>query len=140
MAQGNSGTASSIGLLVLRVGLGAMMIYGHGFGKLMHFSERAAKFSDPLHIGSQNSLALAVFAECLCSALVILGFATRLAVIPLITTMGVALLLHHADDPWNKKELAAVYLVPFVALLFTGPGRYSLDAKLGPRVTFKGGS
>ncbi len=34
----------------------------------------------------------------------------------------------HGDDGFKKMELALGYLAMFVALLATGPGRFSLDA------------
>jgi putative oxidoreductase len=39
----------------------------------------------------------------------------------------VAATIIHADDPWQKKEFALMYAVPFLTLIFTGPGRYSID-------------
>lgn len=130
---GRNGIAESIGLLVLRIGAGGLLLYGHGWGKLTHFNERAAGFADPIGLGPAASLALVTFAEVLCSALVIVGFVTRLATIPCITFFAVAFFIHHAHDPWPKRELALVFAVPFVALLFLGPGGFSLDAKLGRR-------
>ena len=41
--------------------------------------------------------------------------------------MLVAIFVAHASDPWAKKELAFMYLVPALTLLLTGPGRFSLD-------------
>jgi putative oxidoreductase len=84
-------------------------------------------FPDPLHVGSVLSLTLAVFAEFFCSVLVIFGLMTRLAAVPVVIMMTVAISLIHAADPIEKKELAFLYLVPFLALIFTGAGRYSLD-------------
>jgi len=113
-----------------------MMLGGHGLAKLTGFAQMRAQFPDPLGIGSAASLALAVFAEAFCSAAVILGFVTRLAVVPLLTTMLVAIFLVHGSDPWEKKELAALYLVPFLAILLAGPGRVSIDASVarsGPK-------
>ncbi|MEZ6187101.1 MAG: DoxX family protein [Planctomycetota bacterium] len=82
-------------------------------------------------------MALAVFAEFFCAALVVLGLGTRLALIPLITTMLVAMLLVHGADPWPKKEPAFVYLVMFGTLFLCGPGRWSLDAQLVERLKAK---
>ena len=118
----------SLGLLAMRIAVGVMMIAGHGWGKLAGFAERSAGFPDPLGVGSPVSLGLAVFAEVLCSAAIILGFATRIAAIPLAVTMGVAAFMFHDADPWAKKELAVLYLVVYVALILTGPGRFSVDA------------
>ena len=41
-------TARSIGLLVLRLGVGLMMLTAHGWGKLAGFSDLADRFPDPL--------------------------------------------------------------------------------------------
>lgn len=119
----------SLGLLVLRVGIGSLMLLQHGLGKLMSFSEKWHHFPDPLGIGNEISMILAVFAEFFCSIALILGIKTRLAAIPLFITMMVAILMIHAHDPWSKKELALLYAIPFLTFMFTGGGRYSLTDK-----------
>jgi putative oxidoreductase len=121
----------SVGLLIVRVGVGGMMLFGHGLDKLLTFGHKASFFPDPLGIGSGPSLALATFAEFLCSILLILGLATRVVAAPLLVTMLVAAFVIHADDPWSKKEFALLYAVPFLALMFTGPGDFSLDEMIG---------
>ena len=45
MASKSNDTTLSLGLLVLRVGAGVMLIAGHGWPKLVHFSERAAEMN-----------------------------------------------------------------------------------------------
>lgn len=121
-----SPTLLSAGLLILRVAFGGMMLV-HGIPKLIGFSEMAGKFPDPLGMGSQLSLILAIGAEIGCSLLLILGLGTRFAAIPLAITMIVALFAVHASDPWKVKELATVYLAVYVSLAFTGAGQFSLD-------------
>lgn len=123
-------TLASFGLLILRVGAGSLLLVNHGWGKLMNFSERATRFSDPLHVGSPASLALVVFAEVFCSIAVILGLFTRLAVIPLLIFFTVAIFIQHAADPFHKKELAILFAVAFLALLCLGSGRFALDSWL----------
>ena len=127
----------SLGLLLLRLGTGGFLLYGHGWGKITHFSERAAKFADPIGLGPWWSLALVVFAEVFCSSALMLGFATRLAAVPIVIFTLVAVFVQHAAGPFDDKELALLYLVPALTLLFTGPGRFSVDAwiarKAGPR-------
>lgn len=115
------------GLLLLRVGVASLMLFGHGFDKLVNFTDKAANFPDPIGIGPAGSLALAVFAEFFCSVAIGFGFATRLATIPLIVTMLTAAFVIHGNDPWGDKELAMLYLVPYFSLLFTGAGKYSID-------------
>ncbi|GAB5548139.1 MAG: DoxX family protein [Sandaracinaceae bacterium] len=120
-----------VGLLVLRVTIGSMMLLGHGLPKLMTFGEKLHRFPDPIGVGSEVSLTLAVFAEVVCAGLIAVGFATRLATIPLLVTMLVAALVIHGDDPWARKEFALLYAVPALTLLLTGPGKLSVDAARG---------
>jgi len=122
------------GLLVLRVCSGLLMIYGHGWGKLMKMlGDEPIKFIDPLGIGMELSFYLVVLAEFLCALLLVIGLFTRWATVPLIVTMLVAVFLIHGSDPFGDKELALLYLLPFIVLFFCGPGKYSLDYKLGHR-------
>ncbi|MEZ6064349.1 MAG: DoxX family protein [Planctomycetaceae bacterium] len=119
-------TGLNLGLLVLRLGLAAMM-FPHGWMKWEGREAMAANFPDPFNVGPQNSLYLAIFAEVACSGLLAIGFLTRLACIPLIVTMCVAIFIAHGADPWAKKELAAMYLTGYATLFLTGPGAISLD-------------
>lgn len=116
-----------LGLLILRVGAGGLMLT-HGTPKLLKlFGSEEIAFADPFGVGMGITLALAVFAEFICSILVILGLGTRLAVIPLIATMSTAAFLIHATDPFQRKEMPLIYLLIFVVLLITGAGKHSLD-------------
>jgi putative oxidoreductase len=89
--------------------------------------DQKVQFPGKFGLSSEISLALAVFAEVICSILLIVGFRTRLVVIPLIITMLVAVLSVHAADPFGKKELALHSLLVYVVLMATGSGRYSVD-------------
>jgi putative oxidoreductase len=126
--------STSLGLLTLRLGAGLLIMVGHGWGKLSNYSTMVDQWADPIGLGSAVSLSLAVFAEFFCSIAVTLGFLTRAAVIPLLVTMLVAAFIVHGDDPFQKKELALLFLTPFLALLLAGPGRFSLDAVIGRRL------
>ena len=68
----NGGFMSSIGLLVLRVGVSAILFSGHGLTKVLNFAERSRSFPDPLHVGSTASFWLVVLAEVFCTTLVAL--------------------------------------------------------------------
>ena len=128
-------TSTSLAILLLRVALGTQMLIGHGWPKLMTFSEKAATFPDPLGVGHTTSMALAVFGEVVCSVLLILGAFTRLAALGGAVTMSVAFFLVHGGNlsGANSGEMAFLYLVGFVALFLTGSGLFALDTKLGGR-------
>ncbi len=119
--------ALDFGLLLLRVLAGGGMIYGHGWGKLMHFSDKMDSFGDPIGLGSTVSLVLVVFAEVICSVLVMLGLWLRLSTVPLVAVMGVAAFVSHGSDPFGDMELALIYFGAFVTLFFCGSGRFAID-------------
>ena len=118
---------SSLALLLLRVGSGGLMLT-HGIPKVTRlFSGNEIKFADPFGLGPVVSLGLATFAEVVCAILVIIGFKTRFAVVPLIMTMLTAAFYAHLNDPFARKELPLLFCIVFVSLLLTGGGAYSLD-------------
>jgi putative oxidoreductase len=125
---------TNLGLLILRLWLGLSMLILHGLPKLQKFAALSEKFPDPLGIGHKASLILALLAELAGSALIVAGFLTRFASASLIVTMAVAFFGVHGgalqDNPAadvKSGELAYIYMAGFVALLFTGAGRYSVD-------------
>ena len=115
-----------IALLLGRVGIGALMLT-HGIPKISRFAETPVQFMDVMGLGPELSLGLAVFAEVICSILLIIGLATRFAVIPLIITMLVAVFVVHGADPFAEQEMGLHYLLVYVMLLLSGSGKYSLD-------------
>ena len=131
-------TNIDMALLILRVSMAILMLV-HGLPKmLMLFSGEPVQF--PALVGSAElSLALAVFAEVICSILILLGFGTRLATVPLIITMLVAVLYVHGSDPFAKQEMGLHYLIGYLVLLITGSGKFSLDqliTKIKPSLAY----
>jgi putative oxidoreductase len=142
--------ANSIGLLVLRLGLGGYLVT-HGWGKLqMLLAGNFAQFGDPIGLGATPSLVLVMFAEFVCALLVVIGLATRFAAVPVVIAMGVAAFVAHGSDPWTmeqgarlfmegkaqfwgSKQPALMFLFAFLALIFTGAGRLSVDGLLRSR-------
>ena len=128
------GLFPSIGLLVLRLGAGAMMAIAHGVPKLLKLlGDAPIRFADPFGLGMTTSLALAVFGELVCGVLLALGLGTRAAALPFAFTMLVAIFHAHAADPWSDKEHAFLFLVPAITLALTGAGKLSLDHLIARR-------
>lgn len=116
-----------LGLLIFRIGISGLMLT-HGIPKLItFFGSEEISFADPLGFGEVISFSFAVFAEFICSVLIIIGLGTRLAAIPLAITMAVAALIVHADDGFGRQELPLLFLTGYILLFFTGSGKYSLD-------------
>lgn len=117
-----------LGLLILRFFSFGFMLT-HGWPKFQKVVVGNFQFRDPVGLGSGLSLGLTVFAEFFCSIFIILGLFTRPALLFNAVTMLIAAFVVHASDPFKTKEMALLYLVISVALIFTGPGKYALDKK-----------
>ena len=124
------------GLLIIRIVIGFSMAAFHGWGKISN-PERWAAIGGNMELVGISFLPafwgfMAGFAEFVCSILVILGVFFRPATTLLTLTMLLAMLRHlslPADDPGSglngashAMELCAIY----IALWFTGPGKYAL--------------
>jgi putative oxidoreductase len=129
-----SDVAFDLGTLMLRIGAGSLMFVNHGLNKLTNFGRLSSGFSNPLGLGSPATLSLVIFAEVFCSALVILGLFTRLACIPLVFSLAFAFFnVHHMNYSGGQGggESALLFGICFLALLFTGAGRISMDRLIG---------
>lgn len=124
----NSGSiAKDIIVFVVRVFVGFAML-SHGFPKLqMLLAGGRIEFFDFLGLGPQISLILTVFAEFVCSILLILGLFTRISLGFLIFTMVMAAFVVHGADPFEKREMAFIYLSVYLLLMVIGAGKVSVD-------------
>lgn len=124
--------------LVLRIVFGLFMLFGHGWMKLMKVVNGDWKFASVLGMGEEVSLLSAVFAEAVCSILLIIGFKTRIAASVLFITMLIAGFIIHSGAPLfianadggGSKELALMYGTVFLSLSFIGGGKFSVDGIL----------
>jgi putative oxidoreductase len=122
-----------IGLLILRIGMGAIMMY-HGIPKILagpqswaHLGDAMASFGItfmPVFWGF-----MAAFAESVGGLMVLLGFLFRPFTALLVINMTVASVFHFTVI--GDKLKGAIYpltiLVVFLSLFIIGPGKYSLD-------------
>ena len=121
------------GLLILRVGIGLFIALMHGWGKITGGPEQWTQLGGTMDQVFGISFLpvfwgfMAAVAEFVGGLLVALGLLFRPALVLLITNMVVAALMHITTGQ-GSPELALVYGIVWLALFFTGPGRYSLDA------------
>ena len=87
----------------------------------------STSFPDPMGVGHALSLSLAIFGELFCSLGFIFGALYRLALIPMIFTMGVVVFSVLGSAPFSAKELPLIYLLVFILMYIAGPGKYSID-------------
>jgi len=130
---------SGIGFLLIRIVVGAAMVM-HGWQKIgspFHWMDKMGNAPPAFLQG------LSVLAEAGGGAAILLGLLTPLAALGLVCDLAYALFLVHLPkgDPFvasgggSSYERALVYLAASLAILLTGPGRYSLDALLFRRRT-----
>ena len=128
---------SDLGLLVLRLTTITPLFLKHGIEKVFTFSQMAAHFPDPLHIGPVPSLAFAMISDSICTLLMILGLATRWAAAIVFVNVFVAwALVHHFEflgHAADHGELIVLYLGVTLTLFLSGPGRFSLDGRSAKR-------
>ena len=116
----------NFGLLLLRVGFSAAMLT-HGYGKFMKVLAGDFSFGDPVGIGPTASLILCAIAEFIAPFFLIIGWKTRWFSLIAAINMLVAFIIAHDGDPFSRKEKALLFLIAFIALYFTGPGKYAID-------------
>lgn len=129
-------------LLVVRLYWG-WLFFQTGKGKLMDLSGPTQFFTELGIPFPAFNAALAGTTECVGGLLLLVGLASRLAAIPLTITMVVAYLTADLEavkeifsDP-DKFLGAAPYhfLFASVLILAFGPGAFSLDRLIGPKLT-----
>lgn len=106
------------------------MLFSHGWPKVLGWPLMANAFPDPIGTGSMVAFILTVLAEVGGSIMIITGLFTRFAAGVVSFTMAVAFFIVHAGDNFSVRELAFVYLVIFLFLMITGPGKFSVDERL----------
>ena len=115
----------SLLILAIRIFFG-VLFFVHGLDKMMNFSVLSETYPSVFGLGSYMTLMLTIFSEFCCSLFLIAGLLERIMVLPMIAAMGVAFFDVH-DAMMPEGELALIYMIVFLILFFTGPGRYSVD-------------
>ena len=130
--QSFRGKGVSFLILCLRVFFG-IMFFAHGLDKLTNFNELSQTFPNVLGFGSYFSLMVSISCEFCCSLFLIMGLMVRITVIPMIVSMAVAFFDVH-DGMLPQGELALIYLIMFLLLYITGPGRFSIDYLIDKKI------
>jgi putative oxidoreductase len=117
--------AGDFGLLVLRGFAGLSLALAHGMAKL----PPSAPFMQGVEaLGLPGWAAwLSGFAETFGGLALAAGLATRLSALTIAINLSVAGFLRHAQDPYQIKELALLFLSVAVMFVFVGGGRFALD-------------
>ena len=121
--------AQDVGLLFLRVSGGLFLLWVHGLPKLLDFSAQLQLIEDPFHLGAHLTLSLAIFAEVLCPLLIVAGVLVRLACLPILFVLLVALLVVHPQWSVAEGQFGWLLLILFTSIFIAGPGRLALNVR-----------
>lgn len=123
-----------VGLLILRVGIGAMFV-SHGLPKMVGGPEMWKKVGSAMtYVGIDFVPVawgfMAAFAETAGGVCLVLGIFFRLACLLLLATMAVAATMHLGKGEGLKAASHAIEAgILFFSLLFIGPGKYGMGRK-----------
>ena len=122
------------GLLLLRLGIGAMFV-AHGVPKVLGGPDRWEKLGGAMetfgiHFAPQLWGFAAALSESAGGLLLAMGLAFRPACTMLLSTMVVAAAMHlDRGDGWAKASHAIESAILFASLLWMGPGAYVLTLR-----------
>lgn len=128
------GKYRNTGLLILRVGLGVMMIT-HGFPKLAGGPAGWEGLGGSMKVVGIDFLPvfwgfMGAAAEAIGGLFLILGLFFRPVNVLLVITMLIAALVHFGKGDGLSGASHAIELgIVFFSLIFIGPGKYSIDKK-----------
>jgi len=119
-------------LLFLRVTLGTLFIYVHGWRNLAGGLARWKVVGGAMkHVGISFWPAfwgfMAAFSETIGVGLLIVGLAFRPSCVLLVITMAVAAISDYHQHGLGAASHALELCLVFIALIFVGPGKYSVD-------------
>ena len=126
------GKGVSFLILFVRLFFGALF-FMHGLDKMTSFNVLSQTYPSVLGLGSYTTLMITIFCEFACSLFLMAGLVTRIVLIPMMVSMAVAFFDVH-DGMMPDGELSLIYMVVFLILFMTGPGRYSVDAIIDRKV------
>ena len=129
------GKYRNTGLLLIRVGLGIMMMM-HGFPKLSGGPDTWAKVGGSMGLIGIDFYPMlwgfmAAATEAIGGLFLLIGLFFRPVNILLLFTMIIAAVVHLSDPKQGIMDAShAIELgIVFLSLVFIGPGRYSIDKK-----------
>jgi putative oxidoreductase len=128
-----------LGLLVLRLGIGAQFAFVHGWPKIQGGPGKWAKLGKSMkHVGVTDYTeffgAAAAWTEFAGGLLLMVGLLVRPSAFLLACTMAVATAMHlGTGDGWSGASHAFEVGVACLGLTLLGGGRFGLDSRLFSR-------
>lgn len=125
---------TNMGRLFLRLFVGLMLVQ-FGVRQILDFEAESAIFPSVFGMTSSTSLTIMIIIELVCSFFIMIGFCTRLMVIPPFVAMIIAEVFLLGSSPeasymisWNQPAyLPMLFMGIYFFILLVGPGKISVD-------------
>jgi len=115
------------GFFLLRIFVGIAFII-HGYGKTFENLSGFVSYIGKMGIPFANILGTAAaFSEFFGGIFLSVGLFSKISSFFLTCTMFVAVFIAHAGMPFEKRELAIVYLLCSLMFMLKGGGKFSID-------------
>ena len=117
----------------------AQVFIESGWGKLTHLDKVIGFFTSLGIPAPQIQAPFVAATELTCGTLILIGLGSRIAALPLIGTMAVALItakkedIHQITDLFSISEFLYIPLLVWIAVF--GAGKLSLDRWIGKKLT-----
>jgi putative oxidoreductase len=129
----NTDIPHALGLLILRLGVGGLMLF-HGVAKVLHLDSLDFISNKLVAADLPAMLAYGVFiGEIVAPLMIIFGILSRIGGLLVSINILFAIFLVHSNELWQltqhggwQLELQAFYLVGGLAILLLGSGRYAV--------------
>ena len=118
------------GLLAFRVIIASQLIIVHGLKKVGIGTGTAEVAPNPFDLPDAFNQVFAIASNLIFPLFVIIGWYTRLAIIPILAVTLSGYFVVHWNDSLLEKDIPFMYSVAFLFIAYSGPGKYSIDRLL----------
>jgi putative oxidoreductase len=99
----------------------------HGLKKFRQENGEREHVPNPLGLPDKLNGLIATFADTVVPVLLILGVATRVAILPTLVVTAIGYFVVHREDSLEIRDVPYIYTLSLLLLLVLGPGIYSVD-------------
>ncbi|MBC7846923.1 MAG: DoxX family protein [Flavobacterium sp.] len=117
-------------ILFFRVFISLELIIVHGLKKIGVGVMQAEMIPNPMGLPEVLNSVFAISANIVFPLFIIVGFFTRVAIVPVLAVTLTGYFVVHGSDSLLEKDVPFMYSVSYLLLFILGAGKYSIDAKL----------
>ncbi|MFV5703277.1 DoxX family protein [Flavobacterium sp. XS2P12] len=114
-------------ILFFRIAVSLQLIIVYGLKKIGIGTDFTESVPNPYHLPEDMNYYLAVASNIFFPILIIIGWKTKLATLPVLAVTLSGYFIVHWNDSLLESDAPFMYSIAFLLILFLGSGKYSLD-------------